>query len=296
MEQINTNTKEGIMKLVEDVYELAENFMRNSVYVKLNEKRISQTASRMIDDQPSPFPRQHEVTDDATVCLLELIGGAINYCYWYGKSDVRPNGCRSSKMYKMVTEAMNYFEWDNFEECIEMLVQLLATNRFPMLEEREKHLVELVKFNAPDFAIKIASDNHKDCEPFFYELVSTYTGYASDMFLKRASLFFLQLYRKLGWYEDSISRLHVPADYQVPKVLEYFGCIEYSEGLKAMIDSHMPLPKHSVYECEIRAATVLACKKLMELTKWNLSDIDGWFWLGSKKVDGPFHLTITTDY
>jgi hypothetical protein len=284
------------MKLVENVYELSESFMREPIFVQLNEEGIERTAQKMIEDKPSPFPRQYETPDDTTVCLLELVGGAINYCYWYGRSDIRPLDCRSSKMFQMVSEGFNYFDWDNLDEVIDMIIHLLSVNRFPLLEERKVHLKELVDKNAIDFALKISNSDHKDCEPFLYQLVSDYTGYASDMFLKRASLFFLQLYRKLGWFEDSISLLHVPADYQVPKVLEYEGCIQYSEGLKSMIGNNVPIPKHSNCECEIRAATILACKKLMELTKWNLSDIDGWFWLGSKKVDGPFHLTITTDY
>ena len=41
------------MKLVEDVYELAESFIRKSSHVKLYETRISQTAERMIEESTS---------------------------------------------------------------------------------------------------------------------------------------------------------------------------------------------------------------------------------------------------
>jgi len=41
---------------------------------------------------------------------------------------------------------------------------------------------------------------------------------------------------------------------------------------------------------------VLACKKLQELTGWNISEIDAWLWLRRKEATLPFHLTITTDY
>lgn len=283
------------MKLVDDVYELAESFMSKSTYVKLDELRISQTAERMIQDGPSSFPPQ-EKGDETLICLSEIVGNAINYCYWYGKSDIRPLNCRASKMYEQVMTGLSYYEWDNFEEVIEKIITLLAINKFPLLEERKVHLKELVEKEAFELAIAIHNAKHVDCEPFLNRLIGSYTGYASDMFLKRASLLFLQLYRKLGWFEESMFSLPVPADYQVPKVLEHFGCITYSEGLKAMIDFAMPLPKSSIYECEIRAATVLACKKLSDLTKWNMSDVDGWFWLGSKKIDGPFHLCVTTDY
>jgi hypothetical protein len=284
------------MKLVDDVYELAESFMRKSTYVKLNEEAIAATAKRILQVGPSSFRPPHEVHNEEIICLSEIIGNSINYCYWYGRSDVRPLNCRSSKMYDQVMTGLTYFDWNNLDEVIEKIIVLLAMNRFPLLEERAFHLRELVKTDASQLALKITKADHVDCEPFLHQLIGSYTGYASDMFLKRASLLFLQLYRKLGWFRESMYVLHVPADYQVPKVLEHYGCIEYSEGLKVMIDFHMPLPKHSVYECEIRAATILACKKLADITKWNLSDIDAWFWLGSKEIDGPFHLTITTDY
>jgi hypothetical protein len=284
------------MELVKNVYEIAESFMKDSKFVTLDEEVIKDTADKMMEAGPSTFPPQQDNQDETIICLSEIIGNAINYCYWYGKSDFRPLGCRASKMYQMVMEGLNYFDWNNFDEVIDKTIQLLSINRFPMLEERKVHLRELVEKDAVDLAYRITKSDHIDYEPFFSELVSDYTGYASDIFLKRASLLFLQLYRKLGWFKESVSVLHVPADYQVPKVLEYFGCIKYSEGLKAMIDYDMLLPKHSIYECEIRAATILACKKIVDLTKWNIADVDGWFWLGSKKIDGPFHLTITSDY
>jgi hypothetical protein len=63
-----------------------------------------------------------------------------------------------------------------------------------------------------------------------------------------------------------------------------------------IVDTHQLIPKHSQIECEIRAATVLAGKKLQELTGWNASEIDAWLWLRRKEATKPFHLTITTDY
>ena len=283
------------MKLVEDVFEISEKFMKNPGSVKLNHEGIERTASQMLQTGIKQFPPK-EVVDKTLSCLLELIGGSINYCYWYGKSTIRPNECSSSKMYELVTEALNYFEWDNFDECIEKLIHLLSVNRFPLLEERAKHLRELVKLDAVEFATKISNGDHTSCEPYLYELVSDYTGYGSDIFLKRASLFFLQLYRTLGWFSESMFSLHVPADYQVPKLLQHHGCISYSEVLKAMLETNYLIAKHSQMECEIRAATVLACRELVNRTGWNIADIDGWLWLRRKDVTSPFHLTITTDY
>ena len=90
--------------------------------------------------------------------------------------------------------------------------------------------------------------------------------------------------------------LHVPADYQVPKILKHFDCFYYKSELDLKIKEGELLPKHSLEECQIRAATVVACQMLAENTGWNIADIDGWLWLRRKTAIEPFHLTITTDY
>ena len=288
------------MNLVENVYEMSRSFMKNSSYVVLNEEGIERIASKMKEQGNRPFPSV-DIDNQFKHVLMHLVGGAINYCYWYGRSDFRPLDCRASKMFTQVEKAFQFYDINPFGEslqaCAENLVSLLSIERFPLLEQREKHIFELVK-NGEKFVNSILIDGEKTtCIHHLENLVSLFPGYASDQFLKRASLFFLMLYRYFGWFEVStLTELHVPADYQVPKVLEHEGCIKYHPPLKEMIENNSLIPKYSQIECEIRSATVLACDKLKKLTGWNMSDVDGWFWLGSKKVDGPFHLTITTDY
>ena len=79
-------------------------------------------------------------------------------------------------------------------------------------------------------------------------------------------------------------------------MLQFFGCINYTEDLWHAIMENTPIPKYSQAECEIRAATIIACQKLGELTGWNAAEVDGWFWLKRKECNDPFHLTVTTDY
>lgn len=291
------------MNLVESVYELSELFMKNPTFVELDYEGIERTANKMIEEGVKPFPMP-EVEDTFKDALIELVASSINYCYWYGKSSVRPQDCRSSKMYAQVLEAFEHYKYSHshnqfqisFPDVLGNLVSQLALNRFPLLEERVSHISELAMYGEAYIQTILDDKEKTDFSQHLENLVASFPGFASDQFLKRASLFFLQLYRKFGWFKSSMSSIHVPADYQVPKVLEYEGCIQYAPELKMLIDQDVLLPKFSHPECEIRAATVLACKELMKITGWNLSDVDGWFWLGSKKVDGPFHLTVTTDY
>jgi len=284
------------MDLVKSVYEISESFMKDPTYVEMNEDGIKTMANVMIDYGKSSFPLP-DVESDYKGVLLELVAASVNYCYWYGKYDIRPNGSSSTTMYELLQNAFfDYEERDPivFETCITRFIRLLSTRRFPLIEERERHLRQLL-VNGEAFA-ELVNNKHDHIDYWFNELICQFPGFASDIFLKRASLFFIQLFRRFGWFESDLHNLHVPADYQIPKMLNYFGCLIYEEELYNAIETNQLIQKHSQAECEIRAATVLIIKKLCEITGWNVAEVDGFFFNKRHDTQTPFHLTITTDY
>lgn len=286
------------MNLVENVYDISEKLLYTEpMNVMLNETKISQLARQMKTEGPTPFSMPHH-QDTYKGTLIELVASSINYCYWYGSAKVRPNEVSSGAMYEAVEESFKEYhpQFFMFQECIVDLINRLSMERFPLLEERKRHLYELIDQDAPAFARHIVDSHTDNFDTLFETLVRTFFGFSSDTFLKRASLFFLQLYRKYGWFADPMKKLHVPADYQVPKILKHFMCLYYKSELDEKIKEGELIPKHSLEECQIRAATVLACKMLQEETGWNIADIDGWLWLRRKTAIENFHLTITTDY
>lgn len=288
------------MILSEGVYEIVEKFMTAPMYVSINFERLDYVAAQMksMDPPKFPFPTVPDKENVYKSVLLELVGGAINYCYWYGRDDVRPGGASSTLMYENLQNAF----WDyepvypsTFRSCIDNFIQNLTFKRFPLLEERINHLEQLTPFGE-DFIQGICDSERKDLEPHMNNLLAEFPGYASDIFLKRASLFFLQLYRQFGWFAEAMKTLHIPADYQVPKIMNHEGIIEYDTELDYEIATRRPILKGSQKECEIRAATIHVAKILGEKTDWNVAEIDGYFWLRRKEAFNPFHLTITTDY
>lgn len=285
------------MDLVESVYEISESFMRNPTHVEMDEEQIQVVANDMIGyGKPSSFVFPLTGSNYKMV-LLELVASSINYCYWYGKHDIRPTGSSCTTMYEILQNAFfDYEERDPivFETCITRFIRLLTTRRFPLIEERERHLRQLLR-NGEAFA-ELINKGHYEVSPWLAELVANFSGFASDIFLKRASLFFIQLFRRFGWFERDLHNLHVPADYQIPKMLNYFGCLIYEDNLYDAIETNTLLPKHSQPECEIRAATVLIIKKICEITGWNVAEVDGFFFTKRHDAENPFHLTITTDY
>ena len=285
------------MNLVENVYDISESFMKKPKYVTINPQEISFICKDIDKQTPAKFPNNSEDSEFKT-CLMELVAGSINYCYWYGSSKIRPNKSSSTKMYKLVKESFRYYkEEHDFSDCIEILVKLLSYEGFPLLRERITHLREL-KMNGEMFIKTLISlhSNSRSLISFLILMVSRFPGYAEDIFMKRAFLFFAQLNRIYGWFEEEMKELPVPADYQVPKMLQHFNIISYNKELQNMIDNEILIPKGSLMECEIRASTIIACREICKKTGWTMPQIDGYFWLRRKEVTTPFHLTITSDY
>jgi hypothetical protein len=283
------------VKVLNTVFETAYKFMNNPLHVTINEKNLERLAHNMKAAGITKFPNELNLDEinAKTEIKLELLASSINYCYWYGRADIRPCNASSTLMYDLLRESYEVHGKVNMD-MIDIFRDMLALNRFPMIEERYNHLVETFNtFNNLPYSI---NHQRRIVDDIVTGLVLYLPGFASDIFLKRASLFCMQLNRKLGWYEDTLNELPVPADYQVPKMLRYFGAIQYSNLLSDMIENQVLIPKHSVFECEIRAATIVAAKKLSEILGWTSQEIDSWLWLRRKECKDPFHLTITTDY
>jgi len=280
------------------VFSLAEDFMATPVYVSIDEDNILKLSEEILKVGKKEF-KPPEVKNPYKAVITELVGSSINYCYWYGKYNTKPGVSSSTYLWSLIDEAFSDYENDNnikFKNCLSKLIMMLALGRFPLLEERVKHLTNLISFGEK-FANEILTNYDKrSLNQLTRVLVGTFPGFASDMFLKRTFLFFIQLYRRFGWFKDELSDYPVPADYQIPKVLSHYKCINYNKQLKTMINSNTLIPKHSQMECEIRSATILSMRKLCELTKWNVADLDSWLFVNRDDYKGPFHLTITTDY
>jgi len=279
------------MKPIEQVRMVAYDFISSTECVRINEDAIAAVANELINsplcEWRERWPRQRSLHD---TILFELTVGAINYCYWYGRHDIRPGGASASTTYKIV----NKWEGSWGYLFITWLYEQLVIHRFPLLEERYRHLRELTHniAAAEEFANIIT--NSEDTEAAFDHLIKSFPGYGGDIFLKRAQLLIMQIHRKTKLL--SVQDLTLPADYQVPKILRHKGCIEYCDTLSQMIRSHQLIPRGSEFETAIRAATIYAGDKIAKATNTNAMVVDNFLWQSRKQHDGPFHLTITTDY
>ena len=89
----------------------------------------------------------------------------------------------------------------------------------------------------------------------------------------------------------------VAADYQIPKVLEGMGILEYDATVTQNIASFKIIEKDSATEKAIRAATILACEKISQIHQISIEALDRLLWLARNDFNNKnFHLTLTTYY
>lgn len=299
------------MNAIDTCFEVASQFFVNPRHVLLGEDAAfaataEKIANSFLPNEGSPIINGKRLGYHDTL-TYELIANAVNYCYWYGSPDIRPNGANAHKMYELLNESFlqNTPKEDdklyevtytyNAPSIISCFKNKLIQHRFPLLEQRINHLSGLLhKGNNLGAQIRSLA-RLKSAIDIVDFLVSTFPTYTGDIFIKRASLFVMRLAAR-GHVMHGMDSLPIPADYQVPKMLRHFDCLVYNLELEHKIIEHDPIPSGSKMECEIRAATILAGRKLANMTKLSPMVIDNYLWQNRKMCNDPFHLTVTTDY
>lgn len=303
------------ISLIDGVFEITEKFMEEPTYVWLNPETIKHTALKIkekikdksehwlgypkwLNDHENTWSYFHIDMKNYFLLLYELIAGSINYQYWYGRYNIRPNNSGSTLMYKLLDESFHEVgnklinPLENSRQASEIFIKKLLLYRFPNMENRIRHIREIFNTNSP---ISVPREEWK-LDKFIEGVVTAFPGYGKDMFLKRVFLLCMMLHRRIKWFKDEIRKVPIPADYQIPRVLRSLHCIEYHSLLSVKVDGHELIPSGSLMECEIRAASVLACAQLAKHSGYSMCDVDTYLWLNRNECKEPFHLTVTTDY
>ena len=297
----------------DNVWSLATAFVNNAKLVTINDAKISEVAKDIVEWKESGprifqgYPLCIPSGSIRKLFLYELIANSVNYCYWYGKHDIRPNGANSTKMYNLLDESFDYLNQmkktasfhphSELEIIINTFIDGLSKARFPLIDRRVEHLNELLNRSDLLSVIEI-SVSRKDysVENWLDYIITSFPGYSKDLFLKRAFLFIMQMYRRCGIFEKEIGRVLVPADYQIPKMLRWLGCIEYHDSLAYIVDQNVLIAEDGMEECEIRAATIVACKKIADLAGCSCEEVDQYLWSQRHICTEPFHLCRTSNY
>lgn len=86
--------------------------------------------------------------------------------------------------------------------------------------------------------------------------------------------------------EVDTSDLVPPTDYVLPQVLnaDHIGILVFSPELTEKLQKRQALPEDSDEVAAMRAATVLVCERLIEVSGLSAQEVDGLLWLAGRKV------------
>ena len=96
------------MGIMADTYNLAESIMSKQTHVSLCEDRISELAEKIKNwvAEESMIDNERSGLDDVKkIAMFELLGCSVNYRYWYGRHNIRPQASNAAKMYRLLRES-----------------------------------------------------------------------------------------------------------------------------------------------------------------------------------------------
>jgi hypothetical protein len=306
------------MEIIDHIFDMSEKILKLSNDVYIDECRLEHVAIMM---KANPLVTKqvdkNEIKDikvDRCAILKELVADSVNYCYWQYSPEFRPNGAGSTKMRELLDEYFDprsaFTSHKSFTYNLRRFYKAMMMDRFPLMDKRLNHLMALTtplsfpesgrvsqaKISVAESLVSLTVSKI-EFERVFNFLIRDVDGFGEDPFLKRAILFFLQLNRIYGLYEEDIKQLPIPADYQVPKMLSSkYGILVYSPELRNKIVHGIHLQENGPEEMAIRAGAILAAAELGNQTGMTPADVDGWFFMKRHESDAPFHCCITSNY
>lgn len=157
-----------------------------------------------------------------------------------------------------------------------------------MNKEKFEQVFQLIEKDVQNKMINVdLAENIAQIMPLSYE----------DPYLKKIQLALYEIshvYHEHGYNTDC--EITVAADYQLPKVLEGMGVLQYNEELSKKIDNFELIEEGSKEEKALRAATILSCDEISHKHDISIPALDRILWLARNNYKTKFHLTKTSNY
>lgn len=228
-----------------------------------------------------------------------FIYNSINFSLFYGT--VYNEKYHDIKLKEIISESFNKYNFNTEKELsfflIENIKKEIVKNRFSMIIDRLDILTRIFEKRSRikyfirkmiDKQNKIKTNLTIDEESFNF-MVETFEWFSSDLFLKRASSFFIQLYGTFGWFKYLMKDINPPIE---SKLINLFI---KEKIINCNIDND--IMKHSDIEVWFRITSLEIFRILKEKTNnstydlymklINLSDIN--------ECENKYKV-ITTDY
>jgi hypothetical protein len=259
------------------------------------------------EEQIFKFPKHlNGHTNSSFEKLIRLYKISLQqFCFWVSPSRQDIRTITSSSIFDAI---MNHgVDQENSQINIEKEFNNsvnLRKNRLSIFKEScniaNSHLSRL------NYLSKYLNYNYSELDGFKYLFRSLYFSnqFKDDFYAKKQSLFLMFLIRfkddfpkEISEYIDGFKFYCNPAiDYQIPKMLNYYGVIEYPSKLKDIISQGTIIQKDSTDELYIRSVSYWAMVKMQEKFGLNQEELDGILWYMRSSVDAKHHCVLTEDY
>lgn len=264
--------------------------------------------------------------DPADKIQLDIAYNAANFCYWgEPKWTIEYQGNQISGAYGMKA-AFNRGLEEGFPLLDASYLERIGESDFaritrgsgdlPLFKERVEFLHQLGKILRERYdgrASKVVDRAEGDALKLLDELTENFPSYSDTteyngrrvLFHKRAQLVVNNTHKTLESESKGLvntDQLTALADYKVPQLLRNRGILVYSPDLADKVDRLEVIEAGGVQETEIRAFTLEACERMIDLLRPRFADLkvidlDRWLYLESKKAspnDKPHHRALTT--
>jgi len=218
-----------------------------------------------------------------------------------GNSSVRFDGIDS---FWVMNTLDRVFEKNNIQKTIDIksikddITEVLIDSNITLLDTRIQTVDEIFeKLDFEEYGKNYLNINQS------IKILKKLVCFKRDIFFKKG-LFAIMITSRIipklrqnnNEYNQDILSLPVPADYQIPKMLRFFGLIEFSDQLTNKIESNEKLIENSEEDLNIRAATIKACELIAKNNNVSVDDIDAYLFMKRKETDLKHHLCVTTNY
>jgi hypothetical protein len=127
-------------------------------------------------------------------------------------------------------------------------------------------------------------------------------GFGNDPFFKKSILTALMASGNGHHHgiKADVSDMTVAADYILPQVLnaDHIGVLSFSPALTQKLEQRALFKENAAEVTVLRAAAVVACDRLAQLSGLSAQDIDGNLWMAGRKLQNarPHMMCITTQF